>query len=298
MMNQIAGGASAKPFTTHHNELNLDLSLRIAPELYLKQLVIGGFDRVFEIGKQFRNEGIDQTHNPEFTTCEFYVAYADYNDLIGMTEGLLRGLVEKITGGSIVTYQGSKIDFSQPFRRFSLVKDLQIMGGFTLPSDLSTPEANAVLRRICADRHLVCEPPTTARLLDKLVGEILEPLCVQPTFICDHPVVMSPLAKQSRFDPHLTERFELFIHGKEICNAYTELNDPQVQRERFRSQAANKAQGDQEAQIPDESFCTALEYGLPPTAGWGLGIDRLTMYLTDNVTIKEVLLFPMMKPLV
>ncbi|KAL3421750.1 lysyl-trna synthetase [Phlyctema vagabunda] len=303
MMNPIAGGATAKPFVTHHNDLNMDMFMRVAPELYLKMLVVGGLNRVYEMGRQFRNEGIDLTHNPEFTTCEFYMAYADVYDIMDMTEELVSGLVKHVTGGTTTKFHTQhgeeyEVNWAAPWKRIEMIPALEEACGEKFPpgDQLHTQETNEFFRRILKKMKVDCSPPlTNARMLDKLVGEFIEETCVNPTFITGHPQMMSPLAKYHRTNPGLCERFEAFVCKKEIVNAYTELNDPFDQRLRFEEQANQKDQGDDEAQMIDENFCQSLEFGLPPTGGWGMGIDRLVMFLTDNYSIKEVLAFPFMK---
>jgi lysyl-tRNA synthetase class 2 len=306
MMNWMAGGAIAKPFVTHHNQLDMTMFMRIAPELYLKKLIIGGLDRVYEIGRQFRNEGMDLTHNPEFTTCEFYMAYADYNDLMEMTERMISGMVKAIKGRYDIPFTAKRgeppimVDFTPPFERIPMIAGLEqyCPGDFKLPGPIESEESRAYLIAKCEELKVTCPlPHTTARLLDRLVGEFLECRALnKPVFIIDHPAIMSPLAKYHRSEEGLTERFELFVVGKEVCNAYTELNNPKVQRERFTAQLQDRKDGDDESMNFDEGFCKAMEYGLPPTGGWGLGIDRMTMFLTNSDSIREVLLFPTMKP--
>ncbi|OTB03680.1 hypothetical protein M426DRAFT_12394 [Hypoxylon sp. CI-4A] len=304
ILNQIAGGATAKPFQSHLNDYNMDVFLRIAPELPLKMLIVGEYDKVYEIGRLFRNEGADLTHNPEFTTCEFYEAYADFNDLMTRTEELVSGLVKQLTGGYTTTYTTQHgeiytVNWEAPWRRVEMIPALEEATGEKFPpgDQLHTDETREWLKGVLKKVKVVCpEPQTTSRMLDRLTGEFIEETAVHPTFITEHPKIMSPLAKDHRSKPGLTERFEAFVCKKEIANAYTELNQPFEQRLRFEEQARQKAQGDDEAQMIDETFLNALEYGLPPTAGWGLGIDRLVMFLTNNYTIKEVLLFPFMNP--
>lgn len=299
VLSNQAGGATAKPFVTHHNAMKQDMSMRIAPELYLKQLVIGGLDRVFEIGKNFRNESIDTTHNPEFTACEFYMAGADYYKLIEMTQELLVDMVTKINGNLKTEWMGNEIDFTPPFKQVDMLDELQNEvrsllkdEHFTIPN-LDSENATEEYLNLHHMLKIKPEPPYTLnRLVDNLVGELVEPKCIQPTFLMNHPLIMSPLAKPHRLDSTKTERFELFINGKEICNAYTELNNPIIQKQIFDRIAKQKAQGDSEIPPADDAFVKALEYGLPPTAGWGIGIDRLTMALTNKDSIREVILFP------
>ncbi|KAI9672964.1 MAG: lysyl-tRNA synthetase [Caeruleum heppii] len=303
MMNAIAGGATAKPFITHHNDLKMDLFMRVAPELNLKQLIVGGLERVYELGRQFRNEGIDLTHNPEFTTCEFYMAYADVYDVMDITEELVSGLVKHVTGGyetKFHTQHGEEysVNWQKPWKRVEMIPALEEACGekFPLGEELHTEETNVFLKKILKKMKVDCTPPqTNARMLDKLVGEFIEETCINPTFITGHPQMMSPLAKYHRANPGLCERFEAFVCKKEIVNAYTELNDPFDQRLRFEEQARQKDAGDDEAQMIDETFCQSLEWGLPPTGGWGMGIDRMVMFLCDRYSIKEVLAFPFMK---
>lgn len=301
-LNIIAGGATARPFETFHNELKLKMFMRIAPELYLKRLIVGGIDRVFEIGKNFRNEGIDQTHNPEFTSCELYWAYADYEDLMTMTEEVICEIVMFIKGTlkfDITDDKGNKktLDFTRPWKRVSMIEELEIELGVAIPEDLQSPATRQFLDDLCVKHKVECKNPRSVkRLLDKLVEHFIENEVVNPTFLTEQPQIMCPLAKYHRTKPGLTERFELFIDGKEFINAYTELNDPFIQLSLFEDQKQQKEGGDLEANDVDDDFVLALEHALPPTGGWGLGIDRLCMLLTDSANIQEVILFPAMKP--
>jgi lysyl-tRNA synthetase, class II len=292
VLQPVYGGASARPFVTHHNALDLPLYLRIADELYLKRLIVGGFERVYEIGKDFRNEGMDRFHNPEFTMLEFYAAYFDYEDVMALTEELLHSVLAEACGTTSVQFGNATIDFRRPFRRLTMYDALRQLG------DVDVPSLTDVELRQRADRLGVQDVETLGRgrLIDELFGELVEPKLVQPTFITDYPREMSPLAKPKRGDPDLTERFELIVAGKELANAYSELNDPFDQRERFEAQIALREQGDEEAHQLDEDFIRALEYGMPPTGGFGMGIDRLVMLLTNQSSIRDVVLFPAMRP--
>jgi len=293
MMQSIPGGATARPFITHHNALDMDLYLRIAPELYLKRCVVGGLERVYEINRNFRNEGLSTQHNPEFTMLEFYQAYADYEDLMALTEELLPHVVRAACASERVTYQGQELSFAPPWPRLSVEEALVRLGGLR-PQEVRTAEG---LRAAAAARSIPVNPAWGwAKLLMEMFEAVGEARCLQPTFITDFPAELSPLAKARPDDPRYVQRFELYIAGMEIANAYTELNDPREQRRRFEAQARAREAGDEEAQYLDEDFLRALEYGLPPTAGEGIGIDRLVMLLTDSASIRDVILFPLLRP--
>ena len=293
MMHPIPGGATAKPFVTHHNALGVDLYLRIAPELYLKRLIVGGFPRVFEINRNFRNEGISTIHNPEFTMLEFYVSYADYHDLIVLTEELVSSLAQQILGKTVIPYQGKDIVLTPPWRRWSYHQAILEVNGLD-PSVLQDREkALEAAKRL----NVSVDPKASLfTIVNEIFEETVEPNLQQPTFITDYPIEISPLARKKDSDPTLTDRFELYIAGREIANAFSELNDPLDQRERFEGQAAQREAGDDEAHLVDEDFLRALEYGMPPTAGEGIGIDRLIMLFTDQASIRDVVLFPQLRP--
>ncbi len=293
MMQPIAGGATARPFKTFHNALGMDLYLRIAPELYLKRLVVGGLERVFEINRNFRNEGISIKHNPEFTMLEFYMAYATYEDLMTLTEEVFVHVLQEVLGENSVEYQGQTIDFTPPWKRISMFEALRDIGGVgeEVLEDLGAAVAFAESRDI-----LLSKQDSLATVLTKIFDQLVEPELTQPTFITGYPTEISPLSRRNDQDPDITDRFELFIAGKEIANAFTELNDPADQRERFEHQVALREAGDEEAQFMDEDYVTAMEYGLPPTAGEGIGIDRVVMLLTDSPSIRDVIFFPHMRP--
>jgi len=292
ILQPIHGGAAARPFRTHHNTLDMPLYMRIANELYLKRLIVGGFDGVYEIGKMFRNEGMDRTHNPEFTSMEIYVAYKDYNWMMEMVEEMLEEIVLKVTGATKVTVKDEEIDFKGPYRRLSMRDAIFEYSGIDIQGK-DTEE----LKAICKSEEIeIDDSMLKGKLIDEIFGEKVEASLIQPTYITDYPIEMTPLAKKHRFEEGLVERFELFINGKEIANAYTELNDPIDQRERFEHQLELAEAGDDEAMVLDEDFMKALEYGMPPTSGLGIGIDRLAMLLTDNHSIQEVLFFPQMRP--
>lgn len=294
----IASGAAARPFITHSNALDIDLYLRIATELYLKRLIVGGFERVYEMGKDFRNEGIDIRHNPEFTMIEIYQAYADYNDMMELTENLVAYCAEKVLGTTKITYQGTEIDLTPPWNRLTMVEAVKKYSGVDFNEIKTDEEAREVAKKLKVVDEL------KKKLADCTKGDILnavfevyaEEHLIQPTFILDYPVEISPLTKRKKDDPTMTERFEAFIYAREVANAYSELNDPIDQKERFEQQARDKALGDDEAYATDDDFVNSLEVGMPPTGGLGIGVDRIIMFLTDSYSIRDIILFPTMKP--
>ena len=292
ILQSIPGGASARPFITHHNSLDIDLYLRIATELYLKRLIVGGFEGVYEIGKNFRNEGMDRTHNPEFTCMELYVQYKDYNWMMGFTEKLLEQICLAVNGTTVVEVDGKQIDFKAPYRRLPILEAIQEKTGYDLQG-----KSEEEIRAICKELKMeIDDTMGKGKLIDEIFGEFCEGTFVQPTFIIDYPVEMSPLTKMHRSKPGLTERFELMVNGKELANAYSELNDPIDQEERFKDQLRLSEKGDDEAMFIDQDFLRALQFGMPPTSGIGIGIDRLVMLMTGQTTIQEVLFFPQMRP--
>ena len=289
-----AGGAAARPFETHYNALDEDVKLRISLELYLKRLIVGGLERVYEIGRVFRNEGVDTRHNPEFTLMELYQAYTDYEGMMELTESMFRYLAEKVCGGAVLNYNDTIIDMSKPFERITMIDAVKKYAGVDFTQVKTDEEAKAL-----ADEHHVAYEARHKKgdIISLFFEEFCEEKLIQPTFVMDHPIEISPLTKKKPENPELVERFELFIYGREMCNAYSELNDPIDQRERFKAQEELLAQGDEEANHTDEDFLNALEIGMPPTGGIGYGIDRLVMLLTNSQAIRDVLLFPTMKPL-
>ncbi len=295
MLTTVATGDAARPFITHHNTLNLDMYLRIAPELNLKRLIVGGFDRVFEIGKNFRNEGMDIKHNPEFTNIEFYAAYQDYNDMMDIAEKIISTIAKNVLGTTKITYQGVDIDLTPGWKRISMIEAIKEATGIDFNKIKTDEEALALAKE--KEIELEDTKQTRGHVINVFFEEFVEDTLIQPTFIIDYPVEVSPLTKRKESDPRLVERFELFIGGREYGNAYSELNDPLDQYERFVKQQEAKEKGDEEAGGMDEDFVTSLEIGLPPTGGMGIGLDRLIMLFTDSASIRDVLLFPTMKPL-
>lgn len=294
MMHPIPGGATARPFITYHNTLDMELYLRIAPELYLKRLVVGGFERVFEINRSFRNEGLSPRHNPEFTMLEFYQAYADYHDLMDRTEELVRGLAQALFGDTVISYQGERYDLGGPYPRLTVREAIKQHSDDVTDADFANIKS---LRQLARRLDVGVESDLGAGAIEfEIFEKTVEHRLQQPTFITAFPTEVSPLARRNEQDPSVTDRFELFIAGREIANGFSELNDPDDQAERFREQAARKAAGDDEAMHYDEDYVTALEYGMPPTAGEGIGIDRLVMLMTDTATIRDVILFPQLRP--
>lgn len=296
ILSLIAGGAAARPFLTHHNTLNMDMYLRIATELYLKRLIVSGFDKVYEMGKNFRNEGIDVKHNPEFTMIELYEAYSDYNDMMKLTEDLISDVCLKVCGSMKVNYQGTEIDFTPPWRRVTMLDAVKEYSGVDF-NTLTLEDSYKIAKEHNLEFKKSLNDCSKGEVLNAMFEKYVEDNLIQPTFIIDYPVEISPLTKKKRGDENFTERFEGFIYGREICNAYSELNDPIVQRERFSKQELDRELGDDEAYSIDEDFMYSLEYGMPPTGGLGIGIDRIVMFLTNSYSIRDVILFPTMKPL-
>jgi lysyl-tRNA synthetase class 2 len=291
-LHAIAGGATARPFITHHNALDMQLYMRIAIELHLKRLIVGGLEKVYEIGRVYRNEGISTRHNPEFTMMELYEAYADFRDMMSLTEDMIAHIAKEVLGTTKIRYQGQEIDLSPPWRRLSMVDAIRDAVGVDFTRHMSDEEAH----RLAREHKVPVEPGMTfGHIVNQFFETHVESTLVQPTFVYGHPVAISPLAKKNEADPRYTDRFELFIVGREHANAFTELNDPIDQRERFEAQLREREQGNDEAHMMDEDFLTALEYGMPPTGGLGIGIDRLVMLLTDSPSIRDVLLFPLMR---
>ena len=295
ILNTIAGGAAARPFIKHHNTLDMDMYLRIANELYLKRLIVGGFDKVYEMGRMFRNEGMDIKHNPEFTNIELYSAYEDYNDMMDITEEIISKVALKVLGTAKITYQGTEIDLTPSWKRISMIDSIKEVTGV----DFNTIETDEEAKKAAEELHVELDELklTRGEIINQVFEAKVEETLIQPTFIYDYPVEVSPLTKRKPSDPRLTERFEVFIGAREYGNAYSELNDPIDQYERFKKQMEARDAGDEEANMMDEDFVTALEYGMPPTGGLGIGIDRLVMLLTDSASIRDVLLFPTMKPI-
>lgn len=293
ILNTIAGGATARPFVTHHNTLDIDMYMRIAPELYLKRLIVGGFEKVYEMGRLFRNEGMSPRHNPEFTTVELYQAYTDYNGMMDITERLFNYIAKEVFGKGTITYQGTEIAIDKPWKKITMAELVKENTGI----DFMTEELSDCIKRAEAMGVGFPKDVTWGKALYEVFDQLIEDKLVQPTFVLDYPVEVSPLAKRKASDKRLTERFEFFITGREMGNAFSELNDPIDQKERFMAQVKERENGDDEAQMMDEDFVTALEYGMPPTGGLGIGIDRLVMLFTDQFNIRDVLLFPTMKPL-
>ncbi|WP_461832819.1 lysine--tRNA ligase [Desulfothermus sp.] len=293
MMQVIPGGATARPFETYHNALGMKLYLRIAPELYLKRLLVGGFEKVYEINRNFRNEGISTQHNPEFTMLEFYMAYADYNDLFKITEDMFSYLAQEILGSQKVNYQGNEIDLTPPWNKLSFYESLEKIGGLSKDQYQDIEKAKNLVRELGEN---VKEYESLGKIQTKLFDLLVEPKLIQPHFIYHYPTEVSPLSRRNDKDPSITDRFELFITGREMANAFSELNDPRDQKKRFEEQVKEKAKGEEEAHFMDQDYVRALEYGMPPAAGEGIGIDRLVMLFTDSPSIREVILFPLLKP--